>query len=137
MKTKILVVSLLSVLFFSFTPFTEIDTQKITQTPLVSIVENTSHITASEVINDEVSCSFQIQIFWTGDAEFGVPGYQAVRNARRAYYETLGKHPLANIVNNNSEIWTFNYRCDDQRVNDLRATIEEDPDVCADTTCDD
>ncbi|MGK0386486.1 MAG: hypothetical protein ACI849_001103 [Patiriisocius sp.] len=130
MTKKIFLLSMLAVLILSFKPATEADDLKITKTPVVSIVENTTHPITFEEMENERLCSFQIQITWTGAAEYGVPEYQYVRTTLRAYYESLGKHPIENILNNNSEIWTFHYPCfDDQRINDLRATIEQDPDV--------
>lgn len=133
MKKRFFLLSMLAILIFSFKPYNETNPLKTSKNE--QLILNSSHeiLTFTEHVDDQ-KCILQIQITWVGNAAYGTHGAEAVRANRRTHYERFhGKSPLESVIDNNNEFWSFTYDCSNPIENDLRATIEADPDICEDT----
>ncbi len=132
MKTKILLLLLVSFLTLSFT----ITPDVVPEDPIApkEICLTISEVSDLENLLLDEDVYYNITIVWTGDAAYNASmNFQSIRNTVRTNYElNHGKLPFHMVIDNNHESWTFN---GSHGRGDVEATMQSDPNVDC-TDCD-
>ena len=133
MKTKILIITLIATLTWSFKAANElpINAPECSEIQTKVVCINDEEVTIYN-LDDEVA-TFTVNIVWKKLAEYpGNINYLQIRADRRATYQSdWGMHSFYQVVDNNREIWTFTTTPPDN-ASDVEAAMGKDDEVDVD-----
>jgi len=132
MKTRIILLVLVSIFTLSFTTTSNIETPTDPVPPEVICItiSDISDLEKLDILND-LSLPYDIEIEWIGNASWqATQNFQQIRALVRANYENhYGKSKTEVILGKDKELWSFDGTTSKSNV---EATMESDPNVDVD-----